>query len=214
MQEAGTVLLSWEGGVYVAVLRSSVLEDLMEEVQADVIKHESPGSVFFFQAEDGIRDLTVTGVQTCALPIWSRSDVAPALEECRAMDGVCRGRAPPLRGGRLDLTQAREEVRCDGYDRVADVPRRVGRRGPENRHVAARAARGPVRLSARRGRPLAGRARLAPGRGGRVRELGHRARQVRAGRQGTRPRAAPVDRGARPGLRTGARRRGGTRAAP
>src|SRR5205085_3895983 len=28
-------------------------------------------SYFFFQAEDGIRDLTVTGVQTCALPIWS-----------------------------------------------------------------------------------------------------------------------------------------------
>src|SRR2546430_9365586 len=26
---------------------------------------------FFFQAEDGIRDLTVTGVQTCALPICS-----------------------------------------------------------------------------------------------------------------------------------------------
>src|SRR6266481_8316646 len=25
---------------------------------------------FFFQAEDGIRDGTVTGVQTCALPIW------------------------------------------------------------------------------------------------------------------------------------------------
>src|SRR2546430_8380698 len=27
---------------------------------------------FFFQAEDGIRDLTVTGVQTCALPISDR----------------------------------------------------------------------------------------------------------------------------------------------
>src|SRR2546430_11589415 len=26
---------------------------------------------FFFQAEDGIRDLTVNGVQTCALPIFS-----------------------------------------------------------------------------------------------------------------------------------------------
>src|SRR2546430_5196536 len=26
--------------------------------------------LFFFQAEDGIRDLTVTGVQTCALPIY------------------------------------------------------------------------------------------------------------------------------------------------
>src|SRR5690625_3941909 len=29
-------------------------------------------SVFFFQAEDGIRDGHVTGVQTCALPIWSQ----------------------------------------------------------------------------------------------------------------------------------------------
>src|SRR5256886_10263742 len=28
-------------------------------------------SFFFFQAEDGIRDLTVTGVQTCALPIYT-----------------------------------------------------------------------------------------------------------------------------------------------
>src|SRR2546430_5522941 len=28
---------------------------------------------FFFQAEDGIRDLTVTGVQTCALPILCMS---------------------------------------------------------------------------------------------------------------------------------------------
>src|SRR2546430_6196716 len=28
---------------------------------------------FFFQAEDGIRDLTVTGVQTCALPIYRMS---------------------------------------------------------------------------------------------------------------------------------------------
>src|SRR5256886_6103687 len=27
---------------------------------------------FFFQAEDGIRDLTVTGVQTCALPICEK----------------------------------------------------------------------------------------------------------------------------------------------
>src|SRR5690606_40922494 len=27
-------------------------------------------SFFFFQAEDGIRDFHVTGVQTCALPIW------------------------------------------------------------------------------------------------------------------------------------------------
>src|SRR5256886_12633674 len=31
------------------------------------------GQCFFFQAEDGIRDLTVTGVQTCALPILGRA---------------------------------------------------------------------------------------------------------------------------------------------
>src|SRR5690554_2634073 len=30
--------------------------------------------VFFFQAEDGIRDADVTGVQTCALPIYTSSD--------------------------------------------------------------------------------------------------------------------------------------------
>src|SRR5256886_8710992 len=30
-------------------------------------------SFFFFQAEDGIRDLTVTGVQTCALPIYAQA---------------------------------------------------------------------------------------------------------------------------------------------
>src|SRR5689334_24125347 len=37
-------------------------------------------SFFFFQAEDGIRDGTVTGVQTCALPIS-----APAVAERRPM---------------------------------------------------------------------------------------------------------------------------------
>src|SRR5205823_11056633 len=43
---------------------------------------------FFFQAEDGIRDKLVTGVQTCALPIW---------------DGNCRAGRPRLRRGGLSL---------------------------------------------------------------------------------------------------------------
>src|SRR5205085_7903460 len=39
----------------------------------------------FFQAEDGIRDLTVTGVQTCALPIFA------GIGECVAKElGVSR----------------------------------------------------------------------------------------------------------------------------
>src|SRR2546430_8692482 len=35
---------------------------------------------FFFQAEDGIRDLTVTGVQTCALPICYGKDIGLAFQ--------------------------------------------------------------------------------------------------------------------------------------
>ena len=34
------------------------------------------GSVFFFQAEDGIRDYDVTGVQTCALPIYKPNELS------------------------------------------------------------------------------------------------------------------------------------------
>src|SRR2546430_6491997 len=37
--------------------------------ESTIVRTETPSDVFFFQAEDGIRDLTVTGVQTCALPI-------------------------------------------------------------------------------------------------------------------------------------------------
>src|SRR5256884_964939 len=44
---------------------------------ARVIRSTGLGSlVFFFQAEDGIRDVAVTGVQTCALPILGDPDVA------------------------------------------------------------------------------------------------------------------------------------------
>src|SRR5207245_4582359 len=35
----------------------------------------------FFQAEDGIRDATVTGVQTCALPIWELLEEAESLSK-------------------------------------------------------------------------------------------------------------------------------------
>src|SRR5205823_11252862 len=39
---------------------------------------------FFFQAEDGIRDKLVTGVQTCALPIWPARDLARPADHARA----------------------------------------------------------------------------------------------------------------------------------
>src|SRR2546430_17388274 len=50
-------------------------------------------SFFFFQAEDGIRDLTVTGVQTCALPICSTGR-DPKTQACT---GKADARLPALR---------------------------------------------------------------------------------------------------------------------
>src|SRR2546430_14153857 len=41
---------------------------------------------FFFQAEDGIRDLTVTGVQTCALPIFRAAIVAHLFDDHAASE--------------------------------------------------------------------------------------------------------------------------------
>src|SRR3989337_3088270 len=42
--------------------------------------------LFFCQAEDGIRDATVTGVQTCALPIMIRRPPRSTLFPYRALD--------------------------------------------------------------------------------------------------------------------------------
>src|SRR5256885_9821268 len=50
---------------------------------------------FFFQAEDGIRDYKVTGVQTCALPIWACGRRAVRFgggEEGRAVPAAWRER--------------------------------------------------------------------------------------------------------------------------
>src|SRR5207244_9002905 len=47
----------------------------------------------FFQAEDGIRDDLVTGVQTCALPIYQRRRHPVA----RALHGRVSCRVPPAR---------------------------------------------------------------------------------------------------------------------
>src|SRR5256886_7766541 len=53
---------------------------------------------FFFQAEDGIRDLTVTGVQTCALPI---SDDLARPGRCGLPGAALRPRARPGQRRRL-----------------------------------------------------------------------------------------------------------------
>src|SRR5699024_11341809 len=53
---------------------------------------------FFFQAEDGIRDRNVTGVQTCALPILDDQ-----LGAARARDRGLAGGQPRLGDLRLSL---------------------------------------------------------------------------------------------------------------
>src|SRR5256886_13310872 len=56
---------------------------------------------FFFQAEDGIRDLTVTGVQTCALPIFRQPRAARLLgAQHISGTGDRPGSAAPGRGRR------------------------------------------------------------------------------------------------------------------
>src|SRR2546430_7321513 len=92
---------------------------------------------FFFQAEDGIRDLTVTGVQTCALPIsLELEDVAEPLDPGR-IDQVLLGRLL-LRGARLPPGGASEG---DGEGDVL-----VNRVGDERRAVVMGFAKRGTRI--------------------------------------------------------------------
>src|SRR2546430_13117803 len=54
---------------YVAPSPGKDLVLTIDEVIQYIADQELANVVVFFQAEDGIRNLTVTGVQTCALPI-------------------------------------------------------------------------------------------------------------------------------------------------
>src|SRR5207253_4458495 len=86
--------------------------------------------VFFFQAEDGIRDGHVTGVQTCALPIWriilpaGQRHVLGAGEQLPDVDAAQRGRhhaevrqrreAPADFGIEIGRASCRERVEMSG----------------------------------------------------------------------------------------------------
>src|SRR5437879_13257308 len=71
--------------------------------------------LFFFQAEDGIRDTSVTGVQTCALPISHgggtrrRAPAAAGHHSTRRSRARARGR--PSRGGRVGAATPADDAR-------------------------------------------------------------------------------------------------------
>src|SRR5256884_722966 len=79
--------------------------------------------IFFFQAEDGIRDVAVTGVQTCALPISSH---------CSWLRGRRIVASPAWPGGhwRADCFAV-----CDALRHPGDlpVPRRIPRKSTGRR---------------------------------------------------------------------------------
>src|SRR3989475_7417548 len=83
--------------------------------------------VFFFQAEDGIRDLTVTGVQTCALPILSTSLRCSVL----GMHLHVHTR-PPLRWTRVWRVPRMRLRTLLGHCRIGSI-QKSGRRSEERR---------------------------------------------------------------------------------
>src|SRR6266849_7843487 len=87
---------------------------------------------FFFQAEDGIRDPLVTGVQTCALPISSRA---------RACARTSRSAPPPAgavgRGRRMTLYVLRHGIAETTAPGGNDAARHLTPRGRAKMRAAA-----------------------------------------------------------------------------
>src|SRR5207302_7104661 len=92
---------------------------------------------FFFQAEDGIRDFHVTGVQTCALPISEISVNRVNIARTQCVNGFLRARLPSANGNvnqaPVSLTKPRvcSALKCHGrlsqFDPVRSEERRVGK---------------------------------------------------------------------------------------
>src|SRR5438093_5398136 len=113
---------------------------------------------FFFQAEDGIRDWSVTGVQTCALPIWAQDSVLRIAQvrgtiNVRSKTGPNRLGAAVRQGG-IDSSPALDVLRAGRSSTVAEAGHRRG----VSRPSAAPAARRPRPASGSmsRGSPLPG----------------------------------------------------------
>src|SRR5690606_40969116 len=78
-------------------------------------------AVFFFQAEDGIRDFHVTGVQTCALPISLElhiKKIETEIEKNVELDEQLKSQSKLIRsvpGVRSEERRVGKERRCRGW---------------------------------------------------------------------------------------------------
>src|SRR5437867_10080844 len=85
---------------------------------------------FFFQAEDGIRDRTVTGVQTCALPIFGidtimlTGDNERTAREIGHSIGINKIFADVLPSEKVDIV---EQIQNEGNSKKRSEERRVGK---------------------------------------------------------------------------------------
>src|SRR5690606_41208802 len=92
--------------------------------------------IFFFQAEDGIRDFHVTGVQTCALPISRQGGDGGSAHGHLPLSSLTLGlRAPLAKKRPADAVQGLRPPRpCCKHRRPASSPRSEERRvGKERR---------------------------------------------------------------------------------
>src|SRR6266853_3994222 len=98
---------------------------------------------FFVQAEDGIRDLTVTGVQTGALPILPAGAAPCAGTKCCGTSGGRRGRWSAPAGAAGVVSAAAAAVRpfpragADATGAAAAETAEAGTAGPGAERVAA-----------------------------------------------------------------------------
>src|SRR5690606_40060957 len=105
-----------------------------------------PGRVyFFFQAEDGIRALHVTGVQTCALPIFAGQAVAedPGQGHVRLEGSLARGVG--LRPARLHRSSSSVGRLLSAWRAARRAGRSEGRRARRGGGGGWRAGRGAAR---------------------------------------------------------------------
>src|SRR5256885_17118054 len=84
-------------------------------------------SFFFFQAEDGIRDYKVTGVQTCALPIYEERDRALPAPLSRRRDDPGPDVADDHVQGRDDALARQARGQADAARPRRSEERRVGK---------------------------------------------------------------------------------------